>query len=370
MKILNDKYGLSYLSGNAQILFANTGSTQQFDTIVANTFTNLGNSFTINTAGVYGANLVTTANVSGANIIISGNLYLGTASGNTGQYIQKSATGIAWVDTNFTGGAVNTVVAANLSTANAQITGGNAALTTLFSSNIGTANASITAGTATTLLVTNFSSGNTQITGGNATLTTFFASNISSGNVSMTGGNIGMNYNKVVSLIGNVYTGNLFAGNLSSSNVTISGGYISAMSNITVNNFTYANSIIEPVAIHAGTAPTGEMPINLLSNSTHYYGATPTGNWTPNVRASASVPLNSYMAIGQQITFSMILLQGATPRNNSSGNLRIDNTWVTARWPGATTPTAVSSRTEVYTYTLIKTANATWVAIGSSSSHG
>lgn len=379
MKILNDKYGLSYLSGNAQILFANTGSTQQFNTIVANTFTNLGNTFTINTAGIFGANVVTSGNVSAANIVISGNLFLKEGFGNVGDFLRRTATGIGYVTSLVNGGTftdtltiANSAVAANLNSGALSVQGGMSVWGNIYANNnvVLSGTASITTLNAivsnnNTLQANNFSTANAQIVGGNAALTTIFASNLNTANASITGGNIGMNYNKVVSLIGNVYTGNLFAGNLSSSNVTISGGYISSLANITVNNITYANSIIESVAIHAGTAPNGTMPINLLSNSTHYYTPSATATWTPNVRASASVPLNSYLATGQQISFSMIVNQGATAYNNSSGQIRIDNTLITAKWPGAVLPVATASRTEVYTYTILKLGNASWIVFGS-----
>ena len=146
-------------------------------------------------------------------------------------------------------------------------------------------------------------------------------------------------------------------------------GNIITSANVVTNSFVYSSAITEPVAIHAGTGPSGEMPINLLANSTHYYTPTATGLWTPNVRAGTTTPLNDMLGVGQQITFSMIVNQGATPRNNNSGNLRIDNTWYTAKWPSAIAPTAVANRTEIYTYTLIKTAAGTWVVLGSSSSN-
>jgi hypothetical protein len=162
---------------------------------------------------------------------------------------------------------------------------------------------------------------------------------------------------------GNVTSANLTTGNISAT------GNISTPAYLSTNTFAYTSAIIEPVAIFAGTGPSGEMNIDLMANSTHYYTPVATGLWTPNVRAGATTPLNDMMAVGRQITFSMIVNQGATPRNNNSGNLRIDNTWYTAKWPNATAPTAIANRTEIYTYTLIKTAAGTWVVLGASSTN-
>jgi hypothetical protein len=479
MKILNDKFGLSYLSGNAQILYANTASLQQFDTIIANTFTTTGNVFTVNVGGVYSNGFFATqGNISAANIIISGNLFLGGTSGSTYQYIQKSATGIAWVNSTFDGGLLlnplvlqNQLVATSISSANVVITGGylqtvanvyatgvvnsgsiqtpNLNITTgatitgaLVTGSLSTANARITGGylqtvsnvyttgvvnadsvqvpnlsvttgaTITGALVTgSFSTANARITGGylqtvanlyatgvvnggsvqtpNLSVTTgatvtgrLLASNFDSANVAIRGGYIGGGagvtvanvYASGIGNFGSIQTSNVnVSGNVTSANLTT--GNISATGNISTpaylstNTFAYTSAIIEPVAIFAGTGPSGEMNIDLMANSTHYYTPVATGLWTPNVRAGATTPLNDMMAVGRQITFSMIVNQGATPRNNNSGNLRIDNTWYTAKWPNATAPTAIANRTEIYTYTLIKTAAGTWVVLGASSTN-
>lgn len=504
MQILNDKFGLSYLSGNAQILFANTGTVQQFDTILANAITNLGNTFTVNAAGIFGANLfganvITNGNVSAANIIISGNLFLKEGFGNVGQYIRRSGTGIDWVDSSFIGGTITVPLVINNSTDSVSTTTG--ALTT--TGGIGIAgnvwvgssfsvsgNINIGAGGSPSLnawggmAATNrfyvqgdwnqVSFGTVSANGqryargtpGSPTsvqdtdrLGAFFFGGYHSGLNSGTGGWINPTYiatlvegtttgvtsalpgklafyttalndtrtlrleisssgNVVifptttatstttgalvvaggVGLAGNLHVGgnivgrfnnlhtnqnaNLYINNnsnvflqtgtrvASGSNTTVTiAGNITTTANITANTIVYGAAVIEPVAIHAGTAPTGEMPINLLANSTHYYTPSATGNWTPNVRASASLPLNNMLSTGQQITFSMIVNQGATPRNNSSGNLRIDNTWITAKWPSAVVPTAIANRVEIYTYTIIKTANATWIVIASSATN-
>ena len=147
------------------------------------------------------------------------------------------------------------------------------------------------------------------------------------------------------------------------SNVAITG-------NTFTNSFVYTSAVTEPVAIHAGTAPAGEMNINLMANSVHYYTPSVTAVWTPNVRAGGTTPLNDIISTGQSISFSMIVNQGGTPYNNNSGNLRIDNTWYTAKWSLAQLPTSTASRVEVYSYTLIKTGSGTWVVLGSLSSLG
>ena len=176
-------------------------------------------------------------------------------------------------------------------------------------------------------------------------------------------GNFGSIQTSNVNVSGNVTSANVTTGNIAASgNITSTGAF-------SANSITYNAAVIEPVAIYAGTAPSGEMNIDLMANSTYYYTPAPTGLWTPNVAAGRTTPLNDFIATGRQMTFSMIVNQGATPRNNNSGNLRIDNTWYTAKWPSGIAPTAVANRTEIYTYTLIKTAAGTWVVLGSSSSN-
>jgi hypothetical protein len=67
------------------------------------------------------------------------------------------------------------------------------------------------------------------------------------------------------------------------------------------------------------------------------------------------------MAIGQSISVTTLITQGATPYYNVGGAVYVDGTVVTPKWQGGTAPTAGNANSvDVYTYAIIKTANATF----------
>jgi hypothetical protein len=88
------------------------------------------------------------------------------------------------------------------------------------------------------------------------------------------------------------------------------------------------------------------------------------GNWTLNVRGDGSNSLNSIMDTGESITVAHIVSQGATAYYNSA--FQIDGSSVTPEWQGGAAPSAgTPSSLDTYTYTIIKTADATFTVLAS-----
>ena len=312
-------------------------------------------------------NLVTT-NFSSANIYQTGvsqsiqtaNAQIGTNWGDTSR--ANLVVGNV-ITLHATSANITTLSAVNFSSSNIRITGG--FIQTV--ANIQTANAQIGTNWGTTSRA-NLVVGNViTLHATSANITTLSAVNFSSSNIRITGG--------FIQTVANIQTANLYLP-LSSTIDTVANvrfrlnGNLISNGNISANTLNYTAAVIEPVAIQAGTAVSGEININLKANSTHYFTTTTPGVWTPNVRASSGEPLNDMLAVGQSISFSMIVQQGAPAYTNNSGNLRIDNNWITAKWPNAVLPISTSNRTEIFSYTLIKTAASTWLVFGSLSSSG
>jgi hypothetical protein len=61
---------------------------------------------------------------------------------------------------------------------------------------------------------------------------------------------------------------------------------------------------------------------------------------------------------GQSMTFAVLVNHGATGFTASAH--QVDGTSVTPRWQGGTLPSGSGTSTDIYSYTLIKTANATF----------
>jgi hypothetical protein len=136
---------------------------------------------------------------------------------------------------------------------------------------------------------------------------------------------------------------------------------------ITGNTTTAALKI--PNIVEDGTYGTvtwaSTMNYDVLTQSVWYVTTTTANNWTLNIRGSATATLASLMAVGDIITVTMVVNNGATAYYNTA--VQIDGAAVTPKWQGGTAPTAGSeSANDSYSYTIIKATSApTYVVLAS-----
>ena len=122
-------------------------------------------------------------------------------------------------------------------------------------------------------------------------------------------------------------------------------------------------SILETATISA-TAATGTINFDVLTQAVLYYTTNASANWTLNVRGSGATTLNSVMAVGQSLSVSFLVTQGATAYYNSA--VTIDGVSVTPKWQGGTAPASGNaSGVDIYTYAIVKTASATFTVFAS-----
>ena len=101
--------------------------------------------------------------------------------------------------------------------------------------------------------------------------------------------------------------------------------------------------------------------IDLENGMVHYFTTQETQLSTPNIRFSSSESLNSKMSIGESISVTIITTAGSSAY---SEHITIDNSGVTENWVGGEAPSdGGSSGVDIYSYTIIKTANATFTVI-------
>jgi hypothetical protein len=125
---------------------------------------------------------------------------------------------------------------------------------------------------------------------------------------------------------------------------------------------TSPKELIEIVA--AGS--TGAINIDTLTASVEYYNVNATGAFTLNVRGNGATTLDSTMAVGEQISVVYLNKNGATPYYPTS--FSIDSVAQTPLWLGGTAPSAGNANsTDVYVYTIIKTAASTYTVLASQS---
>ena len=114
----------------------------------------------------------------------------------------------------------------------------------------------------------------------------------------------------------------------------------------------------------AATAATGTVQYDTKTQSVLYYTTNASGNWTLNIRGDSSTTLNSIMAVGESLTIAFLVTQGTTAYYASA--LTVDGTSVTPKYQGGSAWTAGNaSGIDAYTYTVVKTASATFTVLAS-----
>ena len=113
----------------------------------------------------------------------------------------------------------------------------------------------------------------------------------------------------------------------------------------------------------SATAATGTINFDAITQGVLYYTTNASGNWTLNVRGSSGATLNSILATGDAITVSFLVTNGSTAYYQTA--FQIDGSAVTPKYSGGTSPASGNaSSIDVYTYTIIKTASATYTVFG------
>ena len=113
------------------------------------------------------------------------------------------------------------------------------------------------------------------------------------------------------------------------------------------------------VATVSATAATGTINYDVITQSVLFYTTNASANWTLNIRGNSTTSLNTFMATGQSISIAFLVTQGASAFYNSA--VTIDTVSVTPQWQGGTAPTSGNaSVVDIYTYTIVKTASATY----------
>ena len=132
---------------------------------------------------------------------------------------------------------------------------------------------------------------------------------------------------------------------------------------VTLNGQGKIQSVAEKVTTEA-TAATGTVNYDVLTQAVWNFTTNASANWTLNIRGNGSNSLNSIMDTGESITIAHIVKQGGTAYYNSA--VQVDGGSVTPEWQGGSAPTAGNaSSLDVYSYTVIKTGDATFTVLAS-----
>jgi hypothetical protein len=131
---------------------------------------------------------------------------------------------------------------------------------------------------------------------------------------------------------------------------------------VTFNGGGKIQQTAEKVTI-AAVAATGTVQYDVLTQSVLYYTSNASGNWVLNIRGDSSNTLNSIMDIGESITIAHLVTMTTA---YYSQFITIDSASITPEWQGGTAPSSGNANSvDTYSYTIIKTANATFKVLAS-----
>ena len=112
----------------------------------------------------------------------------------------------------------------------------------------------------------------------------------------------------------------------------------------------------------SATASTGTINYDVITQAVLNFTTDASGNFTINLRGDGSNALNAIMDIGESLTVAFISKQGSTAYYNNV--VKIDGSTVTPEWQGGSAPSSGNiNSVDAYTYTIIKTADATFTSL-------
>lgn len=136
----------------------------------------------------------------------------------------------------------------------------------------------------------------------------------------------------------------------------------SLVGKVDITGTTSIEEVIEAVEISATTS--GTIGFAVLEGAVDYYNVNQTGNRTINFIGDGSTSLDSTLAVGESVTVAVIMAQGGTAYYLNT--YQVDGSGVTPLWQGGTAPSGGNtSSTDVYSFTIIKTASATFTVLAS-----
>jgi hypothetical protein len=123
------------------------------------------------------------------------------------------------------------------------------------------------------------------------------------------------------------------------------------------------NNIAETVAV-ATTGAFGVINYNVSVQTVLYYTGNATANFIVNLRASDGTTLNNMMSVGQSISAVLLVTNGTTGYYPTA--VWVDGGLIVPKWQGGTAPAAGNGTSvDSYTFTVVKTANATFTVFAS-----
>lgn len=118
-------------------------------------------------------------------------------------------------------------------------------------------------------------------------------------------------------------------------------------------------TVREPVLVSATAMSASTVNIDAKTNPTVYYTTNATANGTLNIRSTSSESLDTLLSVGDMITATFMVTNGATPYRPTT--FQVDGSSITPKWQGGSAPSSGNANsTDAYTITVLKTASTTF----------
>ena len=122
----------------------------------------------------------------------------------------------------------------------------------------------------------------------------------------------------------------------------------------------------ETVNIASGAAPASTQTVYFDTGSVIYFLSNNGNNWIINLAFSNTTSMNTALSTGQSATIAILVTNGGTAFYNTSVQVDGTTSGVTTKWQGGIAPTSGNANSiDVYSYTIIKTASATFTVLAS-----
>lgn len=158
-----------------------------------------------------------------------------------------------------------------------------------------------------------------------------------------------------------VVTATSFAGNITGNvtgNTSGTAGGLTGTPSISVTNLNTEGQLKEKVNVTAGKL-SDNLDINIDNGNVHLFTTQETTTSTPNIVSTAGI--NTDMSVGDAISVTIVTTAAA---GGYSAQLTIDGAAVTENWIGGDAPSeGGSSGVDIYSYTIMKTASATYTVV-------
>ena len=135
-----------------------------------------------------------------------------------------------------------------------------------------------------------------------------------------------------------------------------------------VQGTTTLQEVIEKINVSA-TALSANLNFNVLDQPILYLTTNSTANATVNFRGNSTVAMDTLLRTGQSITVSLFVTNSGVAYK--ANVVQVDGVTQVAKWAGGTEPINGNAfSTDLYSYTIVKTANATFTVFASQQKYG